>query len=127
MIQEHIHRDAFAKLAGIKLLEAHDGTAIAHMKIEKKHLNGLGIVQGGALFTLADLTLGAAVHSVGGEYVTMSAQINFIKGKGEGTLIGIAKKISSGKTISNYDVEIRLEETDELIAIFRGSTFKRAE
>ena len=32
------------------------------------------------------------------------------KGKGEGTLIGIVKKISNGKTISNYDVKIRLEK-----------------
>ena len=61
----------FLKLAGIKLLEAHDGTTKAQMKIEKAPQR-TGNSTRRSSFTLADLTLRAAVHSVGGEHKTMS-------------------------------------------------------
>ena len=90
------------------------------------HLNGLNLVHGGALFTLADFTLGAAVNSLGGAHVTMSARIHYVKSVMQGTLIGISKQVSAGRTIATYDVEIRLEATNDLIAIVRGNSFKKS-
>jgi acyl-CoA thioesterase len=124
--KDHIQYDQFAKNSGIKLVEAKNGEAIAKMEINNIHLNGLGLVHGGALFTLADFTLGAAVNSLGGAHVTMSASIHFVKSAKQGTLIGISKQVSSGRTIATYDVEIRQEETNELIAIVRGNSFKKS-
>jgi acyl-CoA thioesterase len=124
--KDHIQYDQFAKNSGIKLVEAKNGEAIAKMEINNIHLNGLGLVHGGALFTLADFTLGAAVNSLGGAHVTMSANIHFVKSAKQGTLIGISKQVSSGRTIATYDVEIRQEETNELIAIVRGNSFKKS-
>ena len=124
--KEHIHYDQFAKNSGINLVEAKNGEAIAKMEIRNMHLNGLNLVHGGALFTLADFTLGAAVNSLGGAHVTMSASIHYVKSAKEGTLIGISKQVSAGRTIATYDVEIRLEETNDLIAIVRGNSFKKS-
>ncbi|MBP6230952.1 MAG: PaaI family thioesterase [Paludibacteraceae bacterium] len=125
-MKDHIYNDQFAKHVGIQIVEAAYGLAIAKMIITDIHLNGLGIVHGGALFTLADLTLGAAVNSLGGEHVTMNASVNYLKAATKGTLIGTAKKLSVGRTIASYDIEIRLEETTELIAVFRGTSFKKS-
>ena len=124
-MEHHVNRDNFAKHNGIKLIDANEGNATTAMKIELIHLNGLGLVHGGAIFTLGDFTLGTAVNSLGGKHVTMNASINFIKAASEGVLIGIAKKIAIGRTIATYDIEIRLESTNELIAIMRGSSFKK--
>ena len=47
-----LKKDAFAKFNGIELVEIGEGTAIATMKVTENHLNGVGTIQGGALFTL---------------------------------------------------------------------------
>jgi acyl-CoA thioesterase len=41
------------------------------MNIEEKHLNALKTVQGGAMFTLADLTFAAASNAYGNVAVSM--------------------------------------------------------
>ena len=64
-IQEFFKRDSFAEHCGIKLVEVSPGSARAEMEIKKEHLNGLNTVHGGAIFTLADLTVAAAANAYG--------------------------------------------------------------
>ena len=52
--------DRFAMEAGIKLTEVRPGYAKAELKVNEHHLNAGNVVQGGALFTLADLAIAAA-------------------------------------------------------------------
>ena len=54
-LKEFFKRDRYAQHSGIELLSVAPGHAVAQMRIESYHLNALGIVQGGAVFTLADL------------------------------------------------------------------------
>lgn len=65
--------DHFAATNGITLLE--DG-ATATMVVEERHLNGAGVCQGGALFTLADL---AAAGLTRGEKLTINSDIRFLR------------------------------------------------
>ncbi len=51
---KQFEQDKFAKIAGIKRIEASPGYAKASMEITETHHNSVGIVHGGALFTLAD-------------------------------------------------------------------------
>ena len=53
-------KDRFASAAGVELLEIKEGYARARMLVQPKHLNGGGVCQGGAVFTLADLAFAAA-------------------------------------------------------------------
>ena len=53
--------DQFAKLCGIEIVDVAEGRAKAQMKLEA-HLNGLGSVQGGAIFTLADFVFAMACN-----------------------------------------------------------------
>ncbi len=53
---EFFKNDRFATEAGITLSEVRPGYAKAKLKINEHHLNAGNVVQGGALFTLADLT-----------------------------------------------------------------------
>ena len=62
-IQEFLQGDKFALLAGVELLETGNGYAKARMEIKPEHLNGGGVCQGGAIFTLADLAFAAATNS----------------------------------------------------------------
>lgn len=60
---EFFKKDRFAVMAGVELLEVKQGYAKARMLVTKEHLNGGGVCQGGALFTLADLAFAAAINS----------------------------------------------------------------
>ena len=54
-IKEFLKNDRFAEHCGIELVEVGEGRAKTRMKIEDRHLNGVNVVHGGAIFSLADL------------------------------------------------------------------------
>lgn len=58
-----MNRDKFAANAGCKITELDEQHAVAEMTVMPEHLNGGGVCQGGALFTLADLAIAALVNS----------------------------------------------------------------
>ncbi len=62
---ELMNRDKFAANAGCKITEVDANHAVAEMTVTTDHLNGGGVCQGGALFTLADLAIAALVNSGG--------------------------------------------------------------
>jgi acyl-CoA thioesterase len=125
-IMKLMQRDQFAKCNGVVLKEVGKGSALAEMVITDKHLNGAGIVQGGALFTLADLCFAAASNSYGNLAVTLDANINFVKGVSGGTLTAKASEIHRGRTIALYRVDIT-NENNELIAAFQSTSYIKRE
>lgn len=60
---DFLKNDHFAVRSGVELLEIKPGYAKARMLVTPEHLNGGGVCQGGALFTLADLAFAAAANS----------------------------------------------------------------
>ncbi len=118
--------DFFAKLCGIELLEAGKGYAKSRMQVEKHHLNGVGTVQGGALFTLADFTFAAACNSHGTVAVAINCSISYVKAVSSGTLIADARETSLGGRIGTYTIDITNENGD-LIAIFQGMAYRKKE
>jgi acyl-CoA thioesterase len=48
-IIEFFEKDRFAAYNGIKLIEVKPGYAVAKMEITENHLNGIDVVQGGAI------------------------------------------------------------------------------
>ena len=61
-IQRQFEKDHFAASSGMRLVELRPGYAKTSVQIEQRHLNGVGTVHGGAIFTLADFAFGAAVN-----------------------------------------------------------------
>ena len=53
----------FAAMAGVELIAVEQGYAKARMVIASDHLNAVGVCQGGALFTLADLAFAAVANN----------------------------------------------------------------
>ena len=117
--------DMFAKHNNIRLTVVREGYAEAEMEINKNHLNAAGIVQGGAIFTLADLAFGAASNSYGTLALSINSTISFIKPAKEGKLKAIAREISKSKRISLYQIEVK-NALDETVALMRGLPTQRA-
>lgn len=59
--------DKFIELIGIKIIEADEGYCKAELEVDDRHLNPLGTVHGGCLYTLADTVAGFAAASCGFE------------------------------------------------------------
>jgi acyl-CoA thioesterase len=108
-------RDQFAKHAGISLLEVSKGFARASMEVGPHHLNGVGIVQGGAIFTLADLAFAAACNSHGTVAVAVSASISFSKATTSGVLQAEAREVAVSPRLSTCEVRVT-DETRDLVA-----------
>jgi len=121
MIQ-YIKNDRFAEYNGIELIKAEPGYAVTQMEIKDKHLNGVNIVQGGAIFTLADYAFAAASNSKGSVTLGINANISYFKPPKGKILTAEATEISSSRKICTYNVDI-YDENRELIAKFTGTGY----
>src|SRR5512140_3457723 len=93
-IRAMFENDRFAKHSGIELVSVSPGQATARMVLQPQHLNGVGTVQGGAIFTLADFAFAAAANSHGKVAVAVNVSITFMKAATTGVLTAEAREIS---------------------------------
>jgi acyl-CoA thioesterase len=123
-LAEYFQQDHFAADAGIELVEAADGRAVARMKLEPRHQNAAGVVQGGALFTLADFAFAAAANSRGQLSLGTGASINFLRPARAGVLTAEAREESLSRRLFTGTVRVT-DERGELVAIFTGTAFRK--
>ena len=123
-IQDFLQGDKFALLAGVELLEVGNGYAKARMEVKPEHLNGGGVCQGGALFTLADLAFAAATNSHARLTFSIDSSIHFFRSVSEGMLYAEAHEVFNHKRLANCEVRITTE-TGELIATFNGTGYRK--
>jgi acyl-CoA thioesterase len=123
-IRELIAKDQFAAHNGIELIDVAVGTASAKMVITANHLNGVGIVQGGALYTLADLALAAASNAHGVTAVGLTSNMAFFKAEKSGVLYATACEVSLRRTVATYQVDVTNQD-NELVASFQGTVYRK--
>jgi len=125
-IKAKLAADQFAKHAGIELVAISPGQASARMKLQPFHLNGLGSVQGGAIFTLADFTFAAAANSHGIVSVAVNVSITFMKAVVSGTLTAEAREVALNPKLGTYTVNVS-DEHGHLVAVFQGLAYRKSE
>jgi len=116
--------DRYAELSNIELLTAGPGRATAKMTLHPHHLNALGTVQGGAIFTLADFTFAVACNSHGTVAVALDVTIVFMKAATTGTLRAEAREISKNFKVGLYLVEVK-DDAGDLVAQFQGMAYRK--
>ena len=116
--------DRFAALAGVKLLEVSEGYARARMRIGPDHLNGFDIVQGGAIFTLADFAFAAAANSHGTAAVAISVSISFLEASRSGVLVAEAEEQALTPKLSSCTVRVT-DSHGKLVALFTGMAYRK--
>ena len=125
-LRDCLAKDQFAAHCGIELLAVEPGSARARMVLQPHHLNGLGIVQGGAIFTLADFAFAAASNSHGTVAVAINAHISFLKALQSGVLFAEALETSKNSKLGTYDVRVT-SQSGELVASFHGMVYRKQE
>lgn len=122
-IIKFFEKDKFAHYVGIELIKVESGYAVTSLDITEKHLNGLGVVQGGAIFTLADFAFAAATNSNGLATVGINTNITYFKAPKGRVLTAKAKETSAEKKICGCDVEV-IDEDGSLVAKFSGTGYR---
>lgn len=106
-IKEYINRfDRFAAGNNIRLTKVETGYAEAEMIVTTDVLNGNDVVQGGAIFTLADIAFAGAANAENQGMVTQSSSLTFLRpGDGE-KLFASAREINRGRTTGVYEIRV---------------------
>lgn len=125
-IARFFRRDRFAATAGARIVEVGAGFARARMRVGERHLNGVDVAQGGALFTLADLAFAAASNSHGTVAVAVSASMSFVRAGRKGWLEAVAREVALSPRFSSVTVEVR-DASRNLVAVFQGLAYRKGE
>lgn len=121
-IKHHFAQDHFAATSGVQILELQRGYARAALTVEDRHLNSVGTLHGGAIFTLADLAFAMACNSGGRVAVAINTNLSFLKATRSGTLVAEATEVSRTRRISTCTVRVT-NEAEELVALFQGTAY----
>ncbi len=121
-ILKFVENDRFADYIGAKIIKVDIGYAVTKLDIEEKHLNGVNIVQGGVIYTLADYAFAVASNSKGFKTVGINSTISYFKSPKGKSITAEAKEISSTRKICNYSIDV-FDENNDLIANLNATGF----
>lgn len=106
----------FSQVIGVRTLEQGYGYCKVGMDIKKEHMNPIGSVHGGAIFTMADEASGIAASTTGGICTTVDSRIEFLNAALDVKyLTAEAKAKKIGKKIRTFTVDVK-DEKERLIA-----------
>ena len=115
-IRKFFQADRYAMFSGAEIESAGEGAAVCTMEVKDLHLNAGNVVQGGAIFTLADFAFAVASNSGGVFTMSLNNSISFLRSPKGKMLKAEAKPVSRGKTIAVYEVKVT-DELDTLVAV----------
>lgn len=107
----------FCKKTGMEITEARPGYAVGEIVLKPWHMNILGIVHGGVLYSLAD-TVGGIAAMTGREYSipTVDGTIHYLKaGKNTSKIVARAQEIQNGYAFSVCECKI-YDDKETLLA-----------
>ena len=96
----------FGPRSRVKVTRAGNGEAEGELEFCTDTRNPMGIVHGGALFTLADTVAGTAAFTTGHTCVTLDSSMQFLAAAKGDKVYCTAKPKKLGRTIAVYDVTL---------------------
>ena len=106
----------FGPKSGAMVTAIHeDHSAEGELEIRTDTQNPMGMVHGGALFTLADTVAGTAAFTTGRNCVTLDSSMQFLSAARGDRVRCTAKPKKAGRTILVYEISITDSE-DRLVA-----------
>ncbi len=105
----------FGPRSRVKVTRAENGEAEGELEICADTRNPMGIVHGGALFTLADSVAGTAAFTTGRTCVTLDSSMQFLAAAKGDKVYCTARPKKLGRTIVVYDVTL-VDSQDRLVA-----------
>ena len=114
-------RESIVEHVGIEFVEKGDNFITATMPVDKRTIQPLGILHGGASVVLAETLGSMASHMVlDNDHFSVGLEIkaNHIKSVTKGVVTGTVRPLHMGKTTQIWDIFIR-DDLDNLICVSR--------
>jgi len=109
----------WVKEMGIRILTASADEVTCEWEVSQKHHQGYGIVHGGVhcgvIETLASIGAAVVAHPRGQRVVGLENNTSFIRAVRSGTLRGLARPVTRGRSSQVWEVWIR-DEKAQLVA-----------
>ncbi len=101
------NQDHFIKEIGIEIDSIREGFAQTRLIHTDRHRNANGVVNGGALYTLADFTGVCAASSYGYRITTLNGTVNYLKPvRMNDKVIAVGRTTKYGNRIINITVDL---------------------
>ena len=100
----------FLEQVGVSFTEIENGYSQAVLEVTDNLLNSMGVLHGGATYTLVDCGMGAAIFSCleeGNMARTLEAKIAYFKPAASGTVTCDTRVIHKSKTIATLESDVR--------------------
>ena len=117
--------DRFCVHNNIRLLRAENGCSEAELVVTPESMNAGGVVQGGAIFTLADFSFAGAANSdaqPGERMVMMSASITVVRPGTGARLRAETRTLSRGRRTGLFETRI-FDDANRLVAVVTTNGF----
>ena len=99
--------DNIASMLGFQLDEVREGYAVGSFELQECHKNAHGSVNGGCLYTLADMISGIAAMTHGDDVTTVSGNFNYLRPAINTKRVRvIAEEVKYGSTLGVYDIKV---------------------
>jgi acyl-CoA thioesterase len=127
-VRAYFAADRYAANAGIVIDSVSEESVVCGMEITEAHMNASNRVQGGAIFTLADVAFGVhsnlhrACGAAVGLTVGQSCGISYLRRPKGKRLLARSTCLSRGKNVSVYRIAVTDEE-GTLVAEMHGNGF----
>jgi uncharacterized protein (TIGR00369 family) len=109
----------WVKEMGIRILAASADEVTCEWEVGEKHRQPYGIVHGGVhcgvIETLASIGAAVVAHARGQRVVGLEQSTSFIRAVRSGTLRGVARPVTRGRSSQVWEAWIR-DEQDQLVA-----------
>jgi uncharacterized protein (TIGR00369 family) len=109
----------WVKEMGIRILAASADEVTCEWQVGEKHRQPYGIVHGGVhcgvIETLASIGAAVVAHARGQRVVGLEQSTSFIRAVRSGTLRGVARPVTRGRSSQVWEAWIR-DEQDQLVA-----------
>lgn len=105
----------FGGLIGLDVARFDDGDAEVVLDVTDQHLNAHGSVHGGAIATLVDVAMGAAVATDGSRPVTIEMKVTYLEPAGRGRLVAAARVRRRGSRITIVEADVT-DDDDQAVA-----------
>lgn len=120
--------DHCSQWMGIKPVLIEEGHCIVEMRVRQEMLNGYGILHGGMAYAFADSAFAFASNSYGRIAVSITGTMSYSKPAKEGDLLRAeARALNVGYKTAEFDVDVSLVETSEVLYRFRGMVYRKSE
>lgn len=121
-VRERSLANPFPKYNHIQLSVLEEDHVEVYVDLKPESMNYAGAVHGGLLFTMADFCAATTARTDGRKYVTLDAEVHYLKNVKEGRITARSRVVHRGRTSVLVDVNV-CSEDEKLLFTARVTMF----